>query len=197
LIMAQPDSQEADTVSLEELLQIKRWERPDADYWERFERELHAKPWQGMVQKRSLSDYFRIKIGWIGLLSVPVGVAAALIFSLNGVRFIADGSPGGVEISRGEISSIVANGLVTAPPQTEVVEPPPEPSVEGKPHFVVGSFSTGGTGSGVYTTVAATHYMPATQRDGVHFAQNIIAAGGRHFGEGRIQDLGVLTLPSN
>ncbi|GHC02547.1 hypothetical protein GCM10007047_18900 [Cerasicoccus arenae] len=65
---------------------------------------------------------------------------------------------------------------VTPPPaaQLETVVAQASMPESADPHFVVGSFSATESSDPTFTTVAATHYMPTSQRDGVHFAYNAI-----------------------
>jgi hypothetical protein len=75
-------------VTLEDLLRVKRAERPEAAFWSEFERDLRAKQLAAIVEKRP----WWYAPSWVKLravgtrLQVPVGVAAVLMLSLVAVR---------------------------------------------------------------------------------------------------------------
>ena len=74
-------------VTIEDLLRLKRAEKPDREFWVHFEQELRQKQLTALVQKRHW---------WHGLpmllnrrLYVPAGVAAIAAFTLVTVRYSA------------------------------------------------------------------------------------------------------------
>jgi hypothetical protein len=74
-------------VTIEDLLRLKRAERPTPEFWSNFERELHQKQLTALVEKR------RWWHGLSGLLTrrvyLPAGAAAAVAFTLVAVRYQA------------------------------------------------------------------------------------------------------------
>lgn len=81
--------------TLEELLRLKRAERPNADFWAGFERELRQKQLTALVEKRRW---------WHGLttltgrrLYLPVGATAVVAFALVAVRFQTPGRVAQIE----------------------------------------------------------------------------------------------------
>jgi hypothetical protein len=78
-----PDSK----VTIEDLLRLKRAERPTPEFWSNFERELHQKQLTALVEKRRWWHNFP------GLLPrriyLPAGAAAAVAFTLVAVRYQA------------------------------------------------------------------------------------------------------------
>ncbi len=74
------------TVSVEDLLQLKRAERPRAEFWGDFERELRAKQLAAIVEPRPWWSPF-IRIGArVSRHQLPVGAAAILALSFVTVR---------------------------------------------------------------------------------------------------------------
>lgn len=72
------DSQRAPSkVTLEDLLRVKRAERPPPEFWAEFERSLRAKQLAAIVEKRPWWRSFTGLSRW----SLPVGAAAALTVS--------------------------------------------------------------------------------------------------------------------
>ncbi len=74
-------------VTIEDLLHLKRAERPTPEFWSNFDRELHQKQLTALVEKR------RWWHGFSGLLTrrvyLPAGAAAAVAFTLVAVRYQA------------------------------------------------------------------------------------------------------------
>lgn len=70
------------SVSVESLLKLKRAERPNADFWDGFDRELHQRMLQTLVKKDPL--YLQIIRGLSGRIAqtVAAGAAAVLVASL-------------------------------------------------------------------------------------------------------------------
>lgn len=71
-----------DKVTLEQLLQLKRHERPSTEFWNRFESELQVKRLQALVENPSWLDRLRAAVRFSLLWVAPVGGAAALAFGL-------------------------------------------------------------------------------------------------------------------
>lgn len=72
--------------TLEELLQLKRYERPDAQFWAGFERELRQKQLTALVEKPRWWHSF----GSVGRrVYVPAGAAAMVAFALVAIRYNA------------------------------------------------------------------------------------------------------------
>jgi len=61
-------------VSIEELLRLKRAERPPEDFWARFDAELRAKQLAALVEKPSWTEVLRARFA---RLALPLGAAAA------------------------------------------------------------------------------------------------------------------------
>lgn len=74
------------TVSLEDLLRVKRAERPPAEFWAQFERELRAKQLAAIISPRPWWASF-IRLGArASHLQLPVGAAAILALSFVTIR---------------------------------------------------------------------------------------------------------------
>jgi len=71
-------------VSLEDLLRLKRAERPPQEFWTRFENELRAKQLAAIVAKRPWWAGYARFFGAVARHPLPVGAAAALAFSILG-----------------------------------------------------------------------------------------------------------------
>lgn len=83
--MMNPNSQKP-TVTLEDLLRLKRAERPPTEFWNQFDRELRAKQLAAIVEPRPWWAPF-IRFGSrMARYQLPVGAAAILALSFVTVR---------------------------------------------------------------------------------------------------------------
>ncbi len=74
-------NQKKTTVTLEDLLRIKRAERPPVEFWDQFDRELRLKQLAAIVEPRPWWASF-IKVGArVTRFQVPIGAAAILTLS--------------------------------------------------------------------------------------------------------------------
>ena len=75
--MIDRQQQQSGKVTLEDLLRLKRAERPPVEFWAEFDRTLHAKQLAAIVEKR---PWWRRRHTWLrgGRCSLPLGAAAAL-----------------------------------------------------------------------------------------------------------------------
>ncbi|HRE83315.1 MAG TPA: hypothetical protein PLN52_19880 [Opitutaceae bacterium] len=84
MLEQQPDTRK---VSLEDLLRLKRAERPEPVFWDRFEQELRAKQLAAIVERRPWwqLDLSRL-VASVSRLKLPLGATAVLTLTLIGVR---------------------------------------------------------------------------------------------------------------
>lgn len=74
------------TVSLEDLLKVKRAERPPAEFWAEFDREMRVKQLAAIVEPRPWWAPF-IRVGArVSRYQLPIGAAAVLALSLVSVN---------------------------------------------------------------------------------------------------------------
>lgn len=103
-----PDSNQArpNEVKVEDLLRLKRAERPDAAFWDQFDRELHQRMLQTLVKKDPW--YVQIVRGLTGRIAqtTAVGAAAALValFAIRPV-LVQESAPSGAHYAD-EVRSI-------------------------------------------------------------------------------------------
>lgn len=81
-------SSSAPKVTIEDLLRVKRAERPPTDFWARFERDLHAKQLAAIIEPRPWWIALRLpQVGKaLAFARVPLGAAAVLALSVVVVR---------------------------------------------------------------------------------------------------------------
>lgn len=74
-------------VTVEDLLRLKRAERPDPEFWSKFEVELRQKQLAALVERRTWWQRFPLLLS--RRLYLPVGATAALAFTLVSLRTYA------------------------------------------------------------------------------------------------------------
>ena len=73
-------------VTIEDLLRLKRLERPPVEFWAEFEKELRAKQLAAIVQKRSWWKEAAYAFAGLARYQVPLGASAALALAFFTVR---------------------------------------------------------------------------------------------------------------
>jgi hypothetical protein len=83
-----PENSEPQKVTIEDILRLKRAERPSPEFWGRFEQELRAKQLAAIVEKRPWWVALRVPqiARSLSRFQVPVGAAAVLALSFVVVR---------------------------------------------------------------------------------------------------------------
>lgn len=107
-------------VAIEDLLRLKRAERPPAEFWARFDRELRAKQLSALVAKRPWWQRLPRTFTGFGRYSLPLGAAAVLTVTFVSLREQPGAAPT-------QSHATAAGRVVTvAPPATIArVEPAP------------------------------------------------------------------------
>ena len=77
-------------ITLEDLLTLKRAERPPAEFWSRFESEMRAKQLSAIVGKRTWRDSLPRLFAAAYRLQLPFGAAAALALTWASVHYSSD-----------------------------------------------------------------------------------------------------------
>jgi hypothetical protein len=75
------------TITVEDLLRVKRAERPPAEFWSKFEAEMRAKQLSAIVSKRPWWDSLAHGLSSVRRLQLPIGAAAALALTWAGVHY--------------------------------------------------------------------------------------------------------------
>jgi len=114
-------------ISVEDLLRLKRAERPPAEFWATFESEIRSKQLSAIVNRRPWWDGISRVVWAIYRHPVPVGAAAALALAYMGVRY-SGGTTGAVAAARASAAKPVA---VAAPAARAVARPAAHPEATG------------------------------------------------------------------
>lgn len=111
-----PSPDQRPPVTLEQLLRLKRAERPDADFWAKFDAELRQKQLAALVERR---PWWRgLPVLFARRAYLPIGAAAVLTFTFVSVRNYA---PDQVALAESEL----ANPVRAAAPAIPRAEPAP------------------------------------------------------------------------
>jgi hypothetical protein len=87
-MMSHPDRTEAQKVTIEALLRLKRSERPAPEFWDRFEQQLRAKQLAAIIEKRPWWIVLRLPraMGFLARFQLPAGAAAVLALGFVVIR---------------------------------------------------------------------------------------------------------------
>lgn len=114
--MADQNKDPQEKVSLEELLRMKRCERPDQQFWQGFDRELHQRMLQSLVKK----DPWYVQImrgftGRIGQFATVSGMALLLMMTIGRTYWQSANEPV-------QVASIASQSISDVLMETETVE---------------------------------------------------------------------------
>ena len=116
-------------ITVEDLLSLKRAERPPVEFWASFDSELRAKQLAAIVAKRSLWDGLPRIFAAAGRHHLPFGAVAALALTWAGIHY-AGGSLDGVHaVSLAPTARAVARVSVPAAPAAQAAGQPALPRV--------------------------------------------------------------------
>jgi hypothetical protein len=121
-----PNSDHRAKVTIEDLLRLKRAERPDAAFWSDFERELRQKQLTALLEKRPWWHNVPQLIARRAYL--PIGATAILAFTLISVKYYAplqvaqmEGASAGAASSPNRVDEIVSPQRAAAPVSSPLV----------------------------------------------------------------------------
>jgi hypothetical protein len=117
-------------LSIENLLQLKRAERPPAEFWNEFDKELRAKQLVAIMERRPWWASWQRILPGVVRHPVPTGAAAALILSFLGFQHLHS-SAARVGVSApasGQKAPAAATERSAAPAAVEVAAAPPPSS---------------------------------------------------------------------
>jgi hypothetical protein len=109
-----PPSDQRPKITVEDLLRLKRAERPAAEFWANFERELRQKQLTALLEKRpwwqELPQLFARRA------YLPIGATAVLAFTLVSVKFYAPTQLTQVEVPLAARSAVAISRPAETPP---------------------------------------------------------------------------------
>jgi hypothetical protein len=130
-----PDLDQRPKVTIEDLLRLKRAERPAAGFWADFERELRQKQLAALLEKRPWWQelpHFLVRRAYI-----PIGATAILALTLVSVKYYlpaqlaqGEGSAPGLAVAARHKAATTAATLVSVPVSSPLVDRS-EPAVQG------------------------------------------------------------------
>ena len=112
-------------VRLEDLLRLKRAERPPSEFWTEFDRELRERQLASLVEKKSWWHELAAAFNRVGRLRLPLGATAVLALTLLSIhRYAQPVSDGRPEIGARPPEPVVAMIAVTPPARVELAAAP-------------------------------------------------------------------------
>lgn len=111
-----PQTDPQSRITLENLLRLKRAERPSPEFWVNFEAELRQKQLAALVKQRSWWQHFSPLLARRAYL--PIGAAAILTITLASVQFYA---PSQLAQAEAELPSPVSRLTASVPLTTSTV----------------------------------------------------------------------------
>lgn len=108
-------------ITLEELLRLKRAERPPAEFWDQFEREFQQKAMQALVESESRESPFWSGVGARVLAAAPIAAlfVAAASYLIWQPAFLSDGG----EAATADAALVLEMNLSPVHPDSEIVVP--------------------------------------------------------------------------
>lgn len=159
-------------LNLEQLLKLKRFERPHDQYWEKFEQELHEKTLLSFVKRKPWyarqCEYFQDR-RWIpfGFLATATFVFCCISYQPTSLQSILHINAENQVIAE----RVPAHTL--APPPAAVSEmkreTTPEAIMLSEPSFVVAAFTAEPEINAHFTTVAVSKNMPKVNSSNIHY----------------------------
>lgn len=105
--MNNPDRNSEKPVALEDLLKIKRHEKPDDAFWEKFDRQLHEKTLKKLVYKTSLFS----RLSHLFTISLKPAISAGAL-ALLALTLLPAFYSGTASVIAKNVPSVQGNGLV-------------------------------------------------------------------------------------
>jgi hypothetical protein len=104
-------------ITVEDLIRLKRSERPPAEFWANFEAELRTKQLSAIVGRRSWWDSYSGIFAVVSRHQLLFGAAAALAMAFGGYRYVnAHPAPANAPL-KGSAASVAAAPIAAAPVQ--------------------------------------------------------------------------------
>lgn len=139
-------------VTVEDLLRVKRAERPSPDFWVRFEQELRAKQLAAIVEKRPWWHAWPRGLIHGSRWYLPAGASAALALSFFAVREYNHSSL----LASGAMTTVAASPAMPSMPDTVAMTP----ASEGTPVHEFASMAAPGASQPALEPVVASNVRP-------------------------------------
>lgn len=164
-------------IAIEDLLRLKRAERPPAEFWARFDRELRAKQLSALVAKRPWWQRLPRAFSGFGRYALPLGAAAVLTVTFVSLRDESGPSP---------TNSMAAGGAVAVAQPVTVARDEHAPVRENPALRDVAAERVAAPVLAVVNVAAATEVVTDQEIVASHaaFTAPVLAAAGSEFAHG-------------
>lgn len=176
--------QDTTPVTLEKLLQLKRAERPPPEFWDSFDKALHARRLQELVERPSFRARFWQPARRAGLVFVPLAAAVALAFFAVTDAGRDAGSPHPRHTVAAEFDAAATPVLDFATAGRERDAAAASHAVEGIPQnrFVVESISMSAERANYRKVLYSPSIQPASRDGAVHYVAEPLAEAASRVG---------------
>lgn len=117
-------------ISIEDILRLKRAERPKAEFWTEFDRQLRAKQLAALVAKRPWWHALPRVLAGLARFRIPLGASAVLAISFISIReFRSNDADEALPVQSHAVAAVVASRPENIAPVAEVAPPSPRESV--------------------------------------------------------------------
>lgn len=163
-------------VTLEDLLKLKRAERPTAEFWGDFDRQLRAKQLRALVEKRPWWHGLQTALYSLGRYRLQIGAVAAVAVTVFVVRdrFAAKPATSETAMSVAAASAIVSEPLAASPVPVSVERMPVAGFAE-RPEADAAVAAVGEVPVAEYVAVAAKP-LPRDDRASLSAFQSFVGA---------------------
>jgi hypothetical protein len=138
-------------VTVEDLLRVKRAERPSPDFWVRFEQELRAKQLAAIVEKRPWWHAWSLGLIRSRRWYAPVGAGTALALSVFALHEFRQAAPASESLA--VAAALPSSGML---PETTAASP----GLETAPAHILASAPAAGTDAQALEPVRASNVRP-------------------------------------
>jgi len=109
-------------ITIEDLLRLKRAERPPDDFWATFEAEIRSKQLSAIVSRRPWWDRFSWILGAVSRRQLSLGSAAAVALAFAGYRYVGAHQEA-VASPQAVVAKPVASAMAVAAPTPSAAAP--------------------------------------------------------------------------
>lgn len=165
-------------VTLEDLLKLKRAERPSAEFWGEFDRQLRAKQLRALVEKRPWWHGLQTAFYSLGRYRLPIGAVAAVAVTLFVARDRFTAKPVIHEATVPVVASaaIVGESVAALPAPVSVERMPTAGAAGGSVQPEVAVAAVNEEPVAEYVAVAAKQ-LPRDERSSLSAFESFVGAG--------------------
>lgn len=177
--MPYPKKNPETKVTLEALLELKRHERPSADFWDSFDRELKRKTLQKLAHQPTVGDRIWGLVKKAGVVFAPAGALAAAVLAIYvagpSVSVTDTNTLGTDYTAKSESGAMPAGADFRATVRTsDLVETPVVAIADVRAQFVVDAFEANDSQAHFRKVRALESFQPTGSNSARYVADHLI-----------------------